>query len=167
MRKQPDFTKIFFDYFGGSPRKVNYAIRPWANCGHDVIFLSSLIHDARFVPSRITLRRKRLTIPINRDCWELEPAHRENCCEYRVADAKLIFSPVIDYEWRFSTAMTFSSDVELWLHRLAWQRESDETLVFDIEGHEWLLRIKVPDIDFQAKLMDMEVPYFFSEGHVG
>ena len=71
MKKQPDFRQLFYDYFGSNPKKVTYSIRTDSNRYHDLIFLKSLVHDARFKRNEIKLRGKRLIIPINRDCWEL------------------------------------------------------------------------------------------------
>src|SRR5512139_4057654 len=96
--KQPDFTKIFADYFGAKPRKVIYELRPPPNFIHDLVFLSSLVHDATLKRSRIIIKGKSLIIPIMRDCWEL---YIHDKSELQTAKSILRFSPVADLEWIF------------------------------------------------------------------
>jgi hypothetical protein len=71
MKPQPDFPKLFFEYFGTKPRKVLYEIRQGPCRFHDLVFLNSLIHDATFHRKDARLSSERLTIPVDRDCWEL------------------------------------------------------------------------------------------------
>lgn len=82
--KQPDFQGLFFEHLGGKPRKQRYELRfGTSNLYHDVIFLSSLIHDARFKMDNIRTRGHRLYIDLERDTWELgmEPL---NYCKSRL-----------------------------------------------------------------------------------
>jgi hypothetical protein len=88
---QPDFTKIFFDHFGGKPQKIRYELRLPPHLLRDLAFLTSLVHDARFQRKDIVYRGERLTIPINRDCWEI-PITEEN--EFHIAESKLVFATV-------------------------------------------------------------------------
>ena len=48
MKKQPNFTKIFREYFGTTATKVRYSVRKDCNRIHDFVFLSSLVHDAMY-----------------------------------------------------------------------------------------------------------------------
>ena len=159
MRKQPDFRQLFNDYFGDSPKKVTYSIRPCSYRYHDLIFLKSLIHDARFKRDEIKIRGKRLAIPINRDCWELFYGGNE----LHIADASLSISPVFDLEWHFSNEMEFKPDTELWIADLNIQNESSEVLNVTIIGHAWSLHMKAFDEDFKMKFQDLEVPYLYSQ----
>ena len=159
MKNQPDFRQIFFDYFGSTPKKVTYSIRPCSYRYHDLIFLSSLIHDARFKREDIQIRGRRLIIPINRDCWELDLGGNE----LYIADASLSISPVFDLEWHFNNEMDFNPDTELWITDLSIQEESSEVLKIVIIGHAWSLHMKAFDDDFKMKLQDLEIPYLYSQ----
>jgi hypothetical protein len=96
MRKQPEFGQMWADYFGTVPRKITYEVRDDNNGPHDFVFLSSLLHDARIVPERVRLRGKQLTIPLERDCWEVYLGDK-----LYYTQAVLSVSPVQSVEWRF------------------------------------------------------------------
>ena len=161
MKKQPDFRQQFYDYFGSKPKKVTYSIRSDSNRYHDIVFLNSLIHDARFKRNIITVRGKKLTIPINRDCWELGFIKHEKSSELHIADGNLCISPVIDFEWRIGNDVCFNDDFELWIHDLTIERLSYETLIIIIEGDGWSFRIKASDDDFKMRLQDTETPHIY------
>ncbi len=89
--KQPDFGSFFHRT---TPTKVKYQLRFNANLFHDVVYLTSYIHDARFKIESIKHERKRLVIPIERDCWELcfDTPHG-----LMTAESKLTIFPVEDF----------------------------------------------------------------------
>jgi hypothetical protein len=161
--KQPDFTKIFFDYFGGKPRKVSYEMRIGPCFLHDLTFLTSLVHDARFFRKDITLRGRRLTIPLNRDCWEI-PMTSDN--ELHAANAKLVFATVQDLKWVFQ-GMKVDPNQELWIDSLcineSYRSHSGDRFDFIICGHGWQLGFTLDDIGFTIRLQDIEVPYLYSK----
>src|SRR4051812_18405754 len=98
--RQPDFFQLFRETFAGPPRKIRYEIRTTdSNMYHDVVFLSSLIHDARFRLADVRLKRGRLTIPLERDCWEVPLAEAGGRTEQHVARAELVIGPVVTSEW--------------------------------------------------------------------
>jgi hypothetical protein len=171
MKKQPDFTKLFYDYFGQTPRKVQYEVRQGPSRYHDLIFLSSLVHDARFQRENIRLRGHRLTVPINRDCWELKSIEYETAtakyAEMHIADATINISPVEEIQWTFEHAFNFAPDRELWIHNLWLERsnfDADKVLV-TIDGVDWKCLLIVGDDDLHIKLRDNEIPYLYSERH--
>ncbi|MCF6314003.1 MAG: hypothetical protein L3J39_16270 [Verrucomicrobiales bacterium] len=165
MNKQPNFQELFYQYFGSTPKKITYSIRSGANRLHDIIFLKSLIHDARFVRSRIEINEKRLMIPINRDCWELGIVKHEKKrgSELYVTDACLSVSPVADLEWSFNNEEDFNLDTELWISDLIVQKMSCELLKVRFEGDFWSLSFTVPKNDFKMCIQDSEIPYLYSE----
>ena len=89
--KQPDFGSFFHCT---TPTKIKYQLRFNANLFHDVVYLRSYIHDARFKIESIKHTRKRLIIPIERDCWELgfDTPHG-----LITAESKLTLFPVEDF----------------------------------------------------------------------
>jgi hypothetical protein len=168
--RQPDFRALFYKYLSGKPRKVAYAVRPDSNCYHDLVFLASLIHDARFKRAGMHLAGKRLTIPINRDCWELGIVDRDGGCDLYVADARLTISPVLAMAWRFGNGVDRSAKVErwindFWLEHKALGDEASETRTVVIDGFGWQCRLKMPDDDLKIVLQDIEVPCLYSRRH--
>ncbi len=169
MKKQPDFTELFYSCFGQVPRKVQYEVRQGASRYHDLVFPNSLIHDARFVRAKIRLRGRRLTIPINRDCWELKSTIHERekdiYAELHIADAVLTISPIEDIQWTFRHTADFAGDKELWIQDLWIERNDhqDEITKIVINGFDWKCTLRAQCDDLQIKLKDSEVPYLYSE----
>jgi hypothetical protein len=163
MKKQPDFRQLFYDYFGSKPKKVTYSIRNDSNRYHDLIFLKSLIHDARFKHKDFSMRGKRCTIKLNRDCWELGLIEHKESSELHIADSQLSLSPVYNLEWRFQDKSLINQNDELWIHDVLIERESHEILTIVLVGDDWSLHMKASDNDFNMKIRDIEVPYLYSE----
>ena len=162
--RQPDFAAVWREYFGGTPAKVTYKLRRGANRFHDLVFLTSLVHDARFKREDVRLRGKRLTIPIERDCWELfSRAKRE---EFYVTAARLTFFPISQLEWQFKHGAKFGPKDELWIQELWLDRSTDSTqesarvIIF---GFAWRCLLTVRDTDLRIQLQDLKVPNLFSE----
>lgn len=110
MRQQPDFNKVWRDYFGTKPRKVVYKVRDDHNSPHDFAFLNSLLHDARIIPEKVRWRGKQLTIPLERDCWEVYDGER-----LLYTRAVLSISPVESVEWRFFHPVFRDPGEEIWV----------------------------------------------------
>jgi hypothetical protein len=67
---QVDFGAFFHTE---DDKPVRYASRPFsANGRHDLIFLSSYLHDAEFRMDQIQRHGKTVTIKLNRARWELD-----------------------------------------------------------------------------------------------
>lgn len=168
MRKQPDFTALFFDYFGGRPRKVAYEVRHGSSRWHDLVFLNSLVHDARFCRKDIWVKSKRLVLPVNRDCWELPRHESEKSSELHIANARLSIYPVKSVVWSFDQNHSFSADAEMWLDYIWLERTAisqDGTIPVVLAGYGWRCTILADADDLEIKLRDLEVPYLYSERH--
>ena len=163
MKKQPDFKQLFYDYFGSKPKKVTYSIRHDSNRYHDLMFLKSLIHDARFKQKDFKLRGKKCTIQLNRDCWELGFVEHKKSSELYIADSRLSISPVFELEWRFQNKNALNQNDELWIHDVTIERESFEILKIVLDGDGWALHMKAPDEDLKMRIHDLEVPYLYSQ----
>lgn len=163
---QPDFTKLFFDYFGKKSKKVKYELRLPPYLLHDLVFMSSLVHDARFYIKDVNIRGNRLTIPIERDCWEI-PKGKNN--ELHITKSKLIFTTISDIKWEFADISKANPDKELWIEYLHIDEDfrSDESdyFTFTIAGHDWKLILSLKQYAFTAKLQDTEMPYLYSQKH--
>jgi hypothetical protein len=157
--KQPDFTRLFFSTFGGKPSKVQYALRQGACLYHDLAFLASLTHDARFRRKDVRLRAKRLSLPIERDCWEL--GFTDN--GLHIAASHMTVFGVSNMQWSFEEGTYFSPDTELWINSLyiADSPPADH-LRFVISGLKWRCHLTVFQEDFVVRLEDQEMPHLSS-----
>ena len=167
MRKQPDFVELFRKHFGDTPSKVTYRVRQDSNRFHDLIFLTSLVHDARFNRKQVVLRGTRLVIPIERDCWELPHVqHSDTSGELHIARARLTISPVRHIEWQFQHKTDFSADTELWIQNVWIDRQAtqaDDTMPVVINGFTWKCILTVHEPDLTIRLQDLETPHLYSE----
>ncbi|MBX3442754.1 MAG: hypothetical protein KF774_10120 [Planctomyces sp.] len=68
--KQPDFTELFFETFWKCDAGVDFRVRGVPMMQHDIVFLSSLLHDATFSLASVQRRGKRVDISLTRDRWE-------------------------------------------------------------------------------------------------
>jgi hypothetical protein len=88
----PDFG----EYFRTNSRSpIDFVCREGPNLLHDLVFLSSYIHDASFEISKLRLSGKTLRIPMQRDRWERYETSRE----LESVAAKLVISPVLALKW--------------------------------------------------------------------
>ena len=62
---------------------------------HDLVFLSSYIHDARFKIKEVRLRGKKLQIPLERDRWE----RYKSLGELECIPSLLTVNPVLSIGW--------------------------------------------------------------------
>ena len=95
---QPDFGTWFR---ATEPQRICYEIRNDANRLHDLVYLSSYLHDARLCPSSVKLTRGCLRIRLERDCWELFEFYQELVSVPSILE----ISPVVELEWRFQQAI--------------------------------------------------------------
>jgi hypothetical protein len=153
---QPDFQSIFFDHFGSKPRRHRYELRfGTSNLHHDVIFLGSLIHDARFTRGGIQLRKGKIKIPIERDTWEVGTLVRENAPELHYCKSELTLSGVKSVEWRFAGTVAAEND-ELWISDLTLTRQ--DCYEFVLSGREWEVLIVLEEDIASVMLNDKETP---------
>jgi hypothetical protein len=157
---QPDFQSIFFDHFGSKPRRHRYELRfGTSNLHHDVIFLGSLIHDARFTRVGIQLRKGKIKIPIERDTWEVGTLVRENASELHYCKSELTFSGVKSVEWRFTGSVAAESD-ELWIGDLILRKliQRQDYYEFVMSGRDWEVLIVLEEDIASIMLRDKETP---------
>lgn len=160
---QPNFDALFYETFGANSHPVSYAIRRGPNCGHDLIFVSSLTHDARILNPDAQPNDGRLEIRLNRDCWELGFTSRERCSELHIADSQLSFTAVNSVQWHFDNPLTH----EPWLDYLWIDRERsngpDAQFTFYLVGSNWKCTVSMVKDDWTIQLNDAELPYLWSD----
>jgi hypothetical protein len=162
MKEQPDFTKLFREFFGEIPKKATYHLRDGPNRIHDLVFLGSIIHDATFRQKDFLLRGTRLTIPIERDCWELLRSNELN--KLLVARSRLIVSPVNAIRWSFRHGAAIAPDDCLWIDHV-WldDRSKNPYDRLIISGSAWDCAITANECDLAVRLEDAETPYLRSQ----
>ena len=167
---QPDFTKLFFDCFGDKPRKVQYQLRRPPQTRHDLVFLSSLIHDARFGMRDVTRKGRILSIRINRDCWEIpmvEHAVPPASCELHIAKSRLELTRVKRISWRMPRKQRGTTDRELLILDLHldenWFCSGGSCFDFVILGDVWKCVIDLGRDEWSVCLHDEEAPRLWSK----
>ncbi len=165
MKKQPNFTKIFREYFGTTATKVRYSVRKDCNRIHDFVFLSSLVHDARFKRKDIVIRGKRLIIPVERDCWELWRGGNQESLELYTAQAQLVVSPTTKITWGFLNELSFNAEDVLWIHDIWLENQpipSGDHRRLILSGLSWECIIEVYEPNLLVRLQDIQTPHPYS-----
>jgi hypothetical protein len=103
---------------------------------HDLVFLSSLLHDARFRRAAVRHRGSKITIPLERDTWEAEGL---DLSQLHSIDSRLTIDGVESVEWRFRTTAMANDEDELWILNLSLHRtkREDDHLQFTLVGDGW------------------------------
>lgn len=141
-----------------------YEVRADSNRYHDRVFLASLIHDARVSRRLLLLRGNRLTIPLERDCWELGWADDSYSYRLHIARSRLTIEPVVSIHWEFDHDGPCAKDDELWIVEL-WIESSLMAKIRHVYliGDTWRCKIELADHDFRIRLRDLETPYLDRE----
>jgi hypothetical protein len=124
-----------------------------------VIFLSSLLRDARLSRRSVGGRRETVTIAAERDTWELgslvipgaPPLH---CCPCRIT-----IGGVAGIEWDFDRDVP-DVDAELWLARVDLERSGRNGAALSLlfEGSSWGLRLTVRPAKASVVMQDSAPP---------
>jgi hypothetical protein len=160
---QPDFSALFGK---AKVTPLHFRIRPGACAVHDVEFLSSYLHDACFKASSVTRRGKKVTITLERDCWELGFTQDSASSELHTAKCRLTVAPVSALLWETS----FVSDPKrefsiesIYLGAAYWETPDASQLILSAPHAGWKLTFALPDKYFEIRLNDLERPYLDSE----
>ena len=159
--KQPDFQRPFAE-LSKVPRRLRYELRPNSCFGHDLLYISSLIHDARLRPTDFHQRGKRVSLSIERDCWELPLKSHGDSTELHVSASRLSISPVNSVEWRFERADNAAGSAgPLWIHGLYLAEDfhdlKQDAATLVVHGFSWQLRLGT-DKEPKVLLRDLTVP---------
>ena len=157
IRAQPDFQALFFEHFGRRPRPHTYKVRfGTSNVYHDVIFLDSLVHDARL--SRHSVRRQggRVTIRLQRETWEVGTLVRKGAPPLHHVPSLLRISGVERLVWRFANRKVRG---ELSLRGAHLQPPRDaEAYHFILDGYRWKLHLLLNEYRAGIVLHDTGTP---------
>jgi hypothetical protein len=155
--RQPDFHKIWLDYFDHPAGKVRYEIRLGGpNERHDLAFMSSLIHDAEFTPKELARSKSTLVVPLDRAAWELWSGAND----LWGSKAKLTMSNVRRVDWRIGSHQLPRENKGLsigWVD-LAMRGEEEVELLL-IGNSSWQLSVTLDAVKGRILLQDQEVPH--------
>lgn len=159
--QQPNFAQIWSKYLGGkNPKALNYSVRYDSNFFHDIVFLSSLIHDARIQKNNVKLTSKTLTLPLERDCWELGINKKK---ELHIAKTKLTISGVKELKWISRKPNTEELCLDyLWISE-DFRKHDTDYFDFIFVGFNWRFKVKLDILKWSISLKDQEKPYLWSE----
>jgi hypothetical protein len=153
VRKQPEFNRLWRDHFGSEPKKIVYRVRDDHNSPHDFAFLSSLLHDARIVPEQVKLRGKQLTIPLERDCWEVYTGG-----DLYYTHSVLSIFPVQTVEWRFFHPVFREPGEALWVHFLNIASGESPPWTLNIDCMSWKCIVGIDSYSSRITLRDKTAP---------
>ncbi|MHC5541490.1 hypothetical protein ACYOEI_24990 [Singulisphaera rosea] len=158
----PDFSAQFQR---GGVSRLHFRARGGSNFVHDVHFLSGYLHDGRFSAAAVTRRGKKLSIAVERDCWELGLIHRPESSQLYIAKSRLTVGPVSSVRWDIDDPSCF--DDELWIESIYlgapyWETPEAGELVISAPHGGWKLSISLAEDFGDIRLDDLEMPYLFS-----
>ncbi len=125
------------------------------------------MHDARFHTHSITRRGKKITIMLERDCWEFGHERGAGKNELYVAKCRLTIAPVSKLLWE--TSLPADPNRELWIESIYlgaahWEHSLEASqLVLTAPGGGWKLTFDLSDGFGDIRLDDLEKPYLYSE----
>ena len=158
--KQPDFQGLFFDFFGPVPKRHRYGLRfKTSNLHHDLIFLTSLLHDARLTLGSVRVRGSNVVINMERDTWEVGFLVREGAPTLHYCRTRLSVGGVRESEWRFRSQPP-PRDAELWLDKLDLQPSRENCEWFDLRllGEGWEYHLVLVEEEAAVLLRDLARP---------
>jgi hypothetical protein len=155
----PDYSALFRR---DRVSPLHFRVRTGANFVHDVQFLSSYLHDGRFKPNAVTRRGRKLSIPVERDCWELGLTKGPESSELHTAKSRLTLSPVSLVCWETDDPSCFER--ELWIESIYvgaahWEAPETSEIVISAPGGGWKLCISIADEFGDIRLNDLETPH--------
>jgi hypothetical protein len=167
MKPQPDFTAIFFDYFGRSPKPVSYALRFDSSLLHDIQFMSSLLHDADIRPQTFLKRGKRLTIRLMRECWELPKVKRDGAVHLHVVESTLVVSPAREAVWTLPHDCLQQGQQSFSMQQINigldyWDPEKSSFNLI-LQGPSWRCDIAIDSKSPLVRVRDVGVPRLYGE----
>ena len=129
-----------------------------SNVYHDVIFLDSLVHDARLSRASVRRQGRTVTIRLDRETWEVGTLVLKGAPALHHVRSLLRVRGVERLGWHFanSRAKTWG---ELSLRGAYLQPPSDsEAYEFVLDGYRWQLRLRLTEYQAGIVLEDMGTP---------
>lgn len=159
---QPDFSALFRRT---TIAPLRFRVRDKGNFVHDVHFLSGYLHDARFTPDKVIKRGRKLSIELQRDCWEFGFTEHVRSVELHVAKSRFSITPVSKIRWEVADVKRLKQ--ELWIESVYigaahWETSEASELVISAPHAGWKLCISIAVHFGDIRLDDLETPYLYS-----
>ena len=163
IRPQPDFQALFFAHFGRTPRPHRYEVRfGTSNVYHDVIFLDSLVHDARLSRGSVRRQGRTVTIRLKRETWEVGTLVLKGAPALHQVGSSLKIKGVERVVWHFADSRSRVWK-ELSLRGAHLQPPSEsEAYEFVLDGYRWQLRLRLKEYHAGIVLQDTGAPRRYS-----
>jgi hypothetical protein len=158
----PDFSVLFHC---PTVKPLRFRVRGGANFVHDIQFLSSYLHDARFTPAAVTRRGKKLLIPVHRDCWEFGLTRRSESSELHTASSRFTISPVSSMRWEANDLSCLGREQwieSIYLGSAHWETPEVSEIVISAPHAQWKLCVSIADDFGDIRLNDLETPKLHS-----
>ena len=159
----PDFSTLFRR---DTVSPLHFRARGLANYVHDIQFLSSYLHDARFSAKGIARRGKKLRITVERDCWELGFTKRPEASELHTARSYFTLGPVSSVRWETDDPSSLQSELtieSIYLGAVHWETPEVSEIVISAPHRGWKLCISIADDFGDIRLDDLETPHLHSK----
>lgn len=150
-----DFTTLFAKK---SIERLSFHSRPDVNYKHEVIFLSSYLHDARFKRSDFLEDKGSVTILLDRDCWEFYSRI------HRVGDSLLSVPSLLKIKgvdsvvWSSNPGAEHISIRSLFIGERQYLEQETAHLVFDCPDQGLRIDLIGSDSYFDITLEDQDDP---------
>jgi hypothetical protein len=155
---QPDFRNLFFEFFQDARSPIKFKCRPDSNLRHDIAFLSGLIHDAQVCLDEIIIRRKKLTVPLNRDRWEALRDNPGSKIGLQSVNSVLDIRPILKFTFTVCGAPNSISEETYYIDYAEFTANSvgllQDTAEFAFGAENWRASVILPDVGFSISLRD-------------
>jgi hypothetical protein len=146
---------------------LHFRVRGASNFVHDIHFLSSYLHDGRFLAKSVIQRGKTLRIDIDRVCWELPMVKLPKSHDLYIVKARLTISPIASVDWEINDLKCLEDELSIeniYFGAAHWETtpESTEIVISALYGG-WKIRVLIDDEFGKIRLDDLETPYLYSQ----
>jgi hypothetical protein len=150
-----DFTAIF-----GKRRiePLRFSTRRNVNYFHEVIFLSSYLHDSTFAPAELTYKDGVLVVPVQRTCWEFWTRLRRVREELLGCRSLLTVSGVRSMKWNRTRLPKTVEIAGVFVGEGQCRPSGRAHLVLYSYDHRVRLELRGKDTFFDIELKDLEEP---------
>ena len=171
MKPRAKLTKVTKEKQAFVP--LIFSVRRNGSFEQDIRSLSGYLHDARLTPQKLTFRKRKLDIFLERDCWEIPYKQNKSSLELATVRCQLELFPVTDINWCFSHK-AFKQTEPIWLEQVYLgsahfekQQTSELILTAPHSGFRLTIVFTIPALEDypKIKLRVLKAPAYWSDLH--
>jgi len=149
----PDFTKLWTQAVGGRPDRIQYKLRRGPCTTHDLVFISSLVHDSVLTGRPGRPKDGELEFFLTRDTWEVAYPDRA----LWAIKSSLRIHGVRGLQWtgRFKQRRLMLDF--LWITE-GWRHRDRREFTLGLFGSDWAARVRLRTDIWGLELRDLEDP---------